>query len=136
MEVDDALQHLVTRHFATPLMALRTQLGVATQSEVLRLSRSQVGPFWFPGVRLPSDIPVELGRGLLLHTVTEVVANDVHEPRHLDPWLEPPADEVAPDMDAAGSAAEATNEVEANGTDTEAGATGNPAAPAPNAASV
>lgn len=94
--IDESVQHLLTRHFPIHLMPLRAQLEDALQGRVVRLGRSWVGPFWFPGMVLPDDVPPELGHGLLLHAATEVVAADVHESRHLDPW-EPAPEEVAPE---------------------------------------
>ena len=87
--VDDSLQHFVTRHFADPLIALQTQLADATCAEVPRLSRTKVGPFWNPGVEIPKEVPAGLGKGLILHASSEVVSEDVHMTRHLDPWLKP-----------------------------------------------
>ena len=55
-----------------------------------------VGPFWFPGVQMPADVPAALGTGLMLHASTEIVAVDVHLDRHLDPWIPPPRSEQAP----------------------------------------
>lgn len=95
LSVDPGLQHLLTRHFASPLLALRGQLVGAAEAEVVRLARSWVGPFWFPGVALPAGVPPELGKGLLLQLSTEVVAEDVHHEAHLDP-LVPPGAEPAP----------------------------------------
>lgn len=94
--IDEALQHLLTRHFSTPLLALRSQLIDALGAEVLHLSRGWTGPFWFPGVELPASVPPQLGRGLLLHASLEVIAEDVHTSKHLDPW-EPPPDEILPE---------------------------------------
>ena len=94
--IDEALQHLFTRHFATPLLALRSQLTDALSGEVLHLGRGWTGPFWFPGVDLPPEVPDALGQGLLLHGSIEVVAADVRASRHLDPW-EPPPDEALPE---------------------------------------
>lgn len=90
IDLDDRLQHLITRHFATPLLALRAQLADATESQILRLSRAWVGPFWFPGIPLPAGVPAALGSGLLLHLSQEIVGEDVPVGRHLDPWLAPP----------------------------------------------
>jgi len=97
LKVGDSLQHFITRHFADPLVALHKQLEEATDAQVFRLSRSLVGPFWFPGVQIPTDVPPSLGKGLMLHVSSEVVAEDVHMDRHLDPWIEPPKDERPPD---------------------------------------
>jgi len=55
-----------------------------------------LGPFWSPEVAIPGDVPSALGRGLLLHASTEVVAEDVHTSAHRDPWRSSPA-EHAPD---------------------------------------
>lgn len=96
LHVDPLLQHLLTRHFATSLMLLREQLEAHTAASVVRLSRGWVGPFWFPGVALPAAVPAELGKGLLLHLATEIVAEDVHHAAHLDPLLDP-GDEVVPE---------------------------------------
>ncbi len=90
--IDEALKHLFTRHFATSLLALRTQLEDALGAELLHLGRGWTGPFWFPGVQLPPDVPEELGRGLLLQSSVEIVAHDVRESRHLDPVEPPPGD--------------------------------------------
>ncbi|MCB9668582.1 MAG: hypothetical protein H6736_03305 [Alphaproteobacteria bacterium] len=96
LKVDPLLQHLLTRHFATQLMLLREQIGAHTEAEVVRLSRGWVGPFWFPGVQLPPEIPATLGKGLLLQLASEVVAEDVHHAAHLDPLLDP-GDERVPE---------------------------------------
>jgi len=85
LAISSSLQHLFTRHFATSLSALRSQLTDATGGAVLRLSRGWTGPFWFPGVALPDGVPEALGAGLLLHNSVEVVAEDVHASRHHDP---------------------------------------------------
>lgn len=97
LTVDPLLQHLFTLHFSTPLLVLREQLGAATQADVVRLSRSWTGPFWFPGIPLPPGVPPELGKGLLLHLASEVVAEDVHHGTHLDPLLPPSPTERAPE---------------------------------------
>ncbi|MBX2800354.1 MAG: hypothetical protein KTR31_21925 [Myxococcales bacterium] len=94
--IEESLQHLLTRHFATPLMALRAQLTDAVGAEVLHLGRGWIGPFWFPGVQLPAEVPEQLGSGLLMQGSTEVIANDVRASRHLDP-LEPPPEEALPE---------------------------------------
>ena len=91
------LQHLLTRHFVSPMMALREQIEEYTEGSVLRLTRSWVGPFWFPGIALPDGVPDALGKGLLLHLSTEVVAIDVHHAMHIDPLMDPPPHEVAPE---------------------------------------
>jgi hypothetical protein len=93
--VDPLLQHMFTRHFATQLMALREQIEDHCAARVIRLTRSWVGPFWFPGIQLPPEVPAELGKGLLVQLSTEVVAIDVHHAMHLDP-LVPERDETPP----------------------------------------
>ena len=94
--IDEAVQHLLTRHFTTGLLALRAQLVDAIGADVLLLSRGWVGPFWFPGVALPAGVPEALGEGLLLHASSEIVAEDVRESRHLDP-LVARVEEMLPD---------------------------------------
>ena len=95
LEVDPLLQHMFTRHFATKLLALREQIADHCAAHVIRLTRSWIGPFWFPGVTLPPGIPAALGKGLLVQLSTEVVAIDVHHAMHLDPFVEA-RDEVPP----------------------------------------
>ena len=85
VRVDPGLIHLITRHSPTPLLALQEQLELASDGTIVRLARSRIGPFWFPGVPLPSGVPEALGRGLVLHLATEVVADDVHTSGHTDP---------------------------------------------------
>ncbi|MBT3223539.1 MAG: hypothetical protein HN348_31085 [Proteobacteria bacterium] len=85
VEVGEAIIHLLTRHFATPLLPLRDQFTDALAVVVTRLARSWVGPFWFPGISLPPGVPAQLGRGLLLHLSTEVVAADIQQDLHRDP---------------------------------------------------
>jgi hypothetical protein len=95
--VDPGMQHLLSRHMVTPLLALRTQLAEATGAEVTRLSRSFVGPFWFPGLDLPEAVPEALSRGLMLHLSTEVVARDVRNSGHRDPMVPPSIGEQVPE---------------------------------------
>lgn len=87
VSVDAGLSHLLTRHSGVPLLALQKQLAGACRGEVTRLARSRVGPFWFPGVQLPGGVPEVLGKGLLLHLQTEVVAQDVLTAAHRDPLV-------------------------------------------------
>ena len=87
---------LLTRHTAVPLLLLQRQVEKACAGRVTRLSRSRIGPFWFPGVRLPEGIPQVLGSGLLLHLSTELVSDDMEGLVHRDPCEpalqgEPPA---------------------------------------------
>ncbi|MEZ4237652.1 MAG: hypothetical protein R3F59_16195 [Myxococcota bacterium] len=88
LQIDDSVRHLFTRHFAVALPALRIQLEQATDSQVVRLARATVGPFWFPGVPLPAGVPEGLGQGLLLHASTDVIDRALPESRALYP-LEP-----------------------------------------------
>lgn len=96
VEVHQGVRHLLARHASTPLTALHHQLHDALGGVVLRLSRSVVGPFWFPGVPLPKTVPKALGRGLVLHLASEVVGREVRVGRHLDPWRSPPPGELVP----------------------------------------
>lgn len=94
---DPGLQHLLSRHLITPLLLLRTQLAEATGGVVRRLSRSFVGPFWFPGLPLPEDVPEPLRQGLLLHLSTEAIAADIRRSVHRDPWRRVTPGEAAPE---------------------------------------
>jgi hypothetical protein len=94
---DPGLQHLLSRHLITPLLALRTQLSEATGGEVRRLSRSFVGPFWFPGLPLPERVPPAIQQGLLLHLSVESVAADIRRSVHRDPWRAVTPGESAPE---------------------------------------
>lgn len=96
VQLHDNLRHLLTRHASTPLTPLRIQIEHATDAQVLRIARSWLGPFWFPGVKLPRNVPDALGSGLLLHASTEVADVNLRTSRHLDPLedrpeTEPPA---------------------------------------------
>ncbi len=55
-----------------------------------------MGPFWFPGVPLPTDVPPEFGAGLVLHATSEILGHQVHTSRHEDPLAAPP-NEALPD---------------------------------------
>lgn len=96
VHVHDGLRHLLARHAPTPLVALHHQLGIALGGEVLRLARSRIGPFWFPGSPLPAEVPEALADGLTLHVASEVVGREVGRSRHLDPWRAPPEGELVP----------------------------------------
>jgi hypothetical protein len=96
-EVDEGVVHLFGRHAHIPLLALREQLAAGLGGRIVRLSRSSVGPFWFPGVPLPEEAPAALGRGLVLALSTEVVAEDVHQSRHLDPLMPDQTEQAPPD---------------------------------------
>ncbi|MCO4746405.1 MAG: hypothetical protein KC912_16530 [Proteobacteria bacterium] len=90
VRVDPGLSHLITRHSAVPLLAMQKQIEAACRGTVTRLARSRIGPFWFPGVQLPGSVPEVLGRGLVLHLQSEVVADDVHSAAHRDPLVDAP----------------------------------------------
>ncbi len=84
VRLEPGVLDLFMRHAAVPLDALHAQLSEAF-GELTRLSRSAVGPFWFPGVALPADIPPELGQGLALHLQTECVSLDIAASSSQDP---------------------------------------------------
>lgn len=85
--VPEGVVHLFSRHAAVPLLGLREQLSHGLGAHIFRLSRSTIGPFWFPGIPVHRFAPDALGTGLLLHLATEILAEDVHQSRHLDPLL-------------------------------------------------
>lgn len=90
------VQHLLTRHSAGPLDALHAALESGLDGPVTRLSRARVGPFWFPGLALPTTAPPAASGALVLHTSTELLSGELSEDRHLDPWLPRPHEEKAP----------------------------------------
>ena len=94
--VDEALLHLLTRHFATGLLSLHAQLEAATGVKVVHLSRGWLGPFWWPSVSLPDGVDPRLGAGVLLHSTREQVGLGIRSSRHVDP-LHPPPVESAPE---------------------------------------
>jgi hypothetical protein len=96
IKVHPGLRHLLARHAPTPLVALHAQLQEVLGGRLLRLARSTVGPFWFPGVKLPDGSPEPLAAGLTLQISSEVVGEQVGESKHLDPWLDPPEGELVP----------------------------------------
>lgn len=85
VHLDEGLLHLVARHSAVPLLGLRAQIAAVTEGRVARVCRGFVGPFWFPGIALPEDVPGDLGRGLCLQVAREVVGDDVFEASNRDP---------------------------------------------------
>jgi hypothetical protein len=97
LQVDDALKHVLTRHFATPLLMLAQQIRDTLGTKLTSLGRAWIGPFWWPGMTLPDDVPPALGTGLVLHASREVFGMDVRHSGHIDPWLSPPDDLVLPD---------------------------------------
>jgi len=92
--VPEGVVHLFSRHADVPILGLREQLSAGLGGRILRLSRGTIGPFWFPGMGLPSGVPHELSSGLLLHLATEILAEDVQESRHMDPLLPDHSDDV------------------------------------------
>lgn len=93
LHLDERLRHLLTRHFADVPDALRVQIEQATEARVTRLSRSFLGPFWFPGIDLPEGVPAALGTGLLLHASTEVIDPNLRESLNIDPLERHPSTE-------------------------------------------
>ena len=90
MTIDPGFEHLLTRHSTTPFIALRAALEEVTPaSTITRLARAHIGPFWFPGVTLPDQVPPSLGTGLLLHTSVQILGRDVHHSEHHDPLNSP-----------------------------------------------
>jgi hypothetical protein len=96
VRVAPGLLHLLTRHFATPLMALREQIQVTCEVQMQRLSRTWIGPYWTPGCTLPPQAPAGVERGLVVHMTAETVAVDVRRSAHRDPWFPAPIGESAP----------------------------------------
>ena len=96
VRVHPGLSHVLTRHAPVALCGLREHLGRTCVADVLRLSRTQVGPFWFPGIQLPAEVPEVLGQGLVLHLHQELVGHDVRTAVHADPLLPPPVERVPP----------------------------------------
>ena len=92
--LDAGLPHLLSRHLLTPITALRHQLQDGTGALVSRISRCALGPFWFPGIPLPSEVPQRLGAGLVLHASSEVLGQQVRASAHVDPLVRPPAEPV------------------------------------------
>lgn len=83
--LDPGVAHLLARHALSPLVALLAQLDTIARGDVFEVSRGIVGPLWFPGVAVPDGFPVELGRGLLLHLPTEVLAREIVRDADDDP---------------------------------------------------
>jgi len=88
IHLDPGLLHLVSRHASTPLLGLRAQVAAVTEGSVRRVCRATLGPFWFPGVHLPDEVPSALGQGLLLHCAHEVVGDDVFHSAERDPLVQ------------------------------------------------
>lgn len=86
---DPGLTDLLARHAATPLIGLRAALNQAFGAEVVSLCRGELGPFWFPGVPLPAEVPAGLDGGLLLHAAIERIGRELGRAEHADPWRPP-----------------------------------------------
>jgi len=95
--IDPGFEHLFTRYSQTPFWGLKQAIEEVTPvSEIIRLSRSQLGPFWFPGISLPSGVPQALNTGLILHSSLQLLGEEVTHSSHADPLL-PAATERVPD---------------------------------------
>lgn len=90
------VQHLLTRHATTPLLALQASVEAALEAPVVGLSRGVVGPFWFPGGTLPPDAPAPARGALVLHLSREQLTSELTAAGHRDPLLPPPPGERAP----------------------------------------
>lgn len=89
IQAHDSLRHLLARHAAAPLDAIREQVASTLGMSVTRVSRGRIGPFWFPGVTLPYAVPKALGQGLTLHLSVEVLAEEIQRSAHQDPLTKP-----------------------------------------------
>jgi hypothetical protein len=89
VKADTGLRHLFLRHGVTPLLVLFDSVQNLVMVEILRLSRTFVGPFWFPGLPLPEHAPEALRDTLVLHMFQEGGAKAVHDSFHRDPWVPP-----------------------------------------------
>ncbi|MCK6504195.1 hypothetical protein L6R53_12475 [Myxococcota bacterium] len=96
LEAAAGLQHLLTRHATTPLLALQSSVEAALSGPVVRLSRGEIGPFWFPGLALPEGAPAAARGALVLHLALEQLSGEAHAAGHRDPWLPPPPHERPP----------------------------------------
>ena len=94
IRLDPGLSHMLSRLGGTPIVALREAIGAVTEGEVSRICRGRVGPFWFPGIQLPPRVPKPLGRGLIVHVSSELIARDVRNDSRRDPLLELPVEEL------------------------------------------
>jgi hypothetical protein len=89
--VDEGLKHLLSRHGSTPLTALHAQISDSVGGDLPRLSRSSIGPFWFPGF---PHVQQGFENGLIVHASTEVIANDIRKSVHNDPWIPAPEEHI------------------------------------------
>lgn len=94
--VDPGFQHLLARHAVTPIVALQAHLAESLTVTVPRLSRGLIGPFWFPGMDLPSHAPDAARGALVLHASLEVLGEEIQQSVHRDPWVPPRVGEVLP----------------------------------------
>lgn len=90
------LQHLFSRHVLTPLVALFDQVQAATAAEITRITRTFVGPFWFPGGPTPVDAPEAARGALVLHLSQALLSRDITASHHRDPWVPPVVEERLP----------------------------------------
>jgi hypothetical protein len=86
--LDPGVPSLFTRMGGLEITALFAALSAATAGRVRRVSRGQVGPFWFPGVELPPGVSPKFGAGIVLHLVWTALGDDVAGDSHAD-LLEP-----------------------------------------------
>ena len=91
------LQHLFSRHVLTPLVALFDQVQAATAAEINRISRTFVGPFWFPGGPVPIDAPDAAKGALVLHLSQALLSREITASHHRDPWSPPVLHERLPE---------------------------------------
>jgi hypothetical protein len=96
LDAAPGVQHLLTRHATTPLLALQASVEAALEGPVVGLTRGAVGPFWFPGLALPADAPAAARGALVLHLTLEQLSAQAHAAGHRDPWTPPPAGERPP----------------------------------------
>lgn len=83
------------RHAFSPLSAIYLLLTGTFGLSVQRLSRTTVGPFWFPGGPAPAPAVEGTENALVLHLTTHVIGEDVRANAQHDP-LAPPTQ--APDL--------------------------------------
>ena len=91
------LQHLFSRHVLTPLVALFDQVQAATAAEITRITRTFVGPFWFPGGPVPDDAPEAARGALVLHLSQALLSREITASHHRDAWSPPVVGERLPD---------------------------------------
>lgn len=95
--IDPGFEHLFTRYSQTPFWGLKQAIEEVTPvSDIIRLSRSQIGPFWFPGITIPKGVPESLNQGLILHSSLQLLGEEIRQTSHADPLL-PVASETVPE---------------------------------------